>query len=559
MGVLPNSLRRPVLRWALIISLPLVCGVVAILYFTDPSPNKPEDRNAPAPAPGAVAVGNPGKELYGNFCAACHGETGDGNGPAARFLYPKPRNFREARFRLVSTVNLMPSDADIFNVITRGMPGSAMVSFAHLSTADRQALVAYVRHLTITGLVDKHRADLGENPNPAELAELEQEIAESRAPGEALQAPKLPAPGPESVARGAQLYKSEACASCHGATGKGDGVQEQRDDIGMVIRPRDFTQGVFKGEHDPRQLFTRLRLGMPGTPMPAFPNLKPADAGDLINFVLSLSSPEARAKAEHKRVHLVARRLSGSLTGDVPEEEWRRCQDVAVVVSPLWWRNFDSPDLHVRALHDGESLALCLTWKDTTRNDQPVRPQDFEDMAAVQLFQGSPEPFLGMGAADKPVDCWLWRASWGAGPGQVADVDTLYPNMSVDLYPFEKAGPGSRQHTPENQPDEFLTARAAGNQLADASRDFTGGNLQARGFGTLTMRPRVSQVVSARGTWKDGAWTVVLRRPMKVDPQAGLPLAPGQKLSIAFAIWDGAAGDRNGQKLISVWHDLQLE
>ncbi len=61
MVVLPNSPRRPFLRWALILSLPLACGVVAILYFTVPSPNKPEDRNAPASASGAVAVGNPGK------------------------------------------------------------------------------------------------------------------------------------------------------------------------------------------------------------------------------------------------------------------------------------------------------------------------------------------------------------------------------------------------------------------------------------------------------------------------------------------------------------------
>jgi hypothetical protein len=255
----------------------------------------------------------------------------------------------------------------------------------------------------------------------------------------------------------------------------------------------------------------------------------------------------------------VAKRGSNPLAQKISEGDWKHSEPVAVVVSPLWWRHFESPDLHVAALHDGETLALRLTWKDTTRNDKPVRPQDFEDMAAVQLFQGSPEPFLGMGAADKPVDCWLWRASWDAVAGQVADVDTRYPHMSVDMYPFEKAGRTPRPHAPENQPEDFVTARAAGNQLANPARDFSGSNLQARGFGTLTMRPRVSQVVRARGSWKDGVWTVVLRRPLKVDPEAGLPLTPGGKLSIAFAIWDGAARDRNGQKLISVWHDLELE
>jgi hypothetical protein len=30
-------------------------------------------------------------------------------------------------------------------------------------------------------------------------------------------------------------------------------------------------------------------------------------------------------------------------------------------------------------------------------------------------------------------------------------------------------------------------------------------------------------------------------------------------VSVAFALWDGAARDRNGQKLVSIWHDLTLE
>ena len=47
-------------------------------------------------------------------------------GIAARFLYPKPRDFTSAEFRLVTTTNLVPTEDDLFQVITRGMPGSAM-------------------------------------------------------------------------------------------------------------------------------------------------------------------------------------------------------------------------------------------------------------------------------------------------------------------------------------------------------------------------------------------------------------------------------------------------
>jgi len=75
------------------------------------------------------------------------------------------------------------------------------------------------------------------------------------------------------------------------------------------------------------------------------------------------------------------------------------------------------------------------------------------------------------------------------------------------------------------------------------------------------MRPRLSQLVSARGVYqdKDGCWTVVFRRPLTVPAEGGVPLAAGDKLSIAFALWDGAARDRNGQKLVSIWHDLKVE
>src|SRR5262249_3196497 len=82
-----------------------------------------------------------GKLLFERHCAACHGEKGDGNGVAARFLNPKPRDFTKPSFRLVTTTNLKPSDDDLMNVITRGMPGSAMFPFAHLDQKERQALV----------------------------------------------------------------------------------------------------------------------------------------------------------------------------------------------------------------------------------------------------------------------------------------------------------------------------------------------------------------------------------------------------------------------------------
>ena len=541
----------------LILGLLLVGVGIYVMFRGQPQSQKATVEPEKTDENSAVAMG---QKLYGNYCGACHGDKGEGNGPAARYLYPKPRNFIDSRFRLVTTVNKMPSEQDLLQVITRGMPGSAMFPFAHLSEIDRLALVAYVKHLTRTGLLERKIAQAGGEISQEERQDLVQEVEELLRPGETLAMPAEFVPfGAESVARGEKLYRSESCAVCHGPTGKGDGPQEQRDDQNVVIRPRDFTQGVFRGGWEPRQLYARLLLGTPGTPMPAFAHLTPDQASDLINFVLSLSTAEARTNAEHHRIQIIAIRIKEPLAQEITDSIWKAGKEVRLALSPLWWRAYDNPDLHVAAVHDGQTLALRLTWRDATCNDSPIRPQDFEDMAAVQLFKGSPEPFLGMGAGDQPLDVWLWRPSWQMKEAQRADVDKTYPNMAVDLYPFEQPGDGARPHATERQPRGFLSAWAAGNLQADPTRNVTGSNLGAKGFGTLTVRPPVSQVVTTKGEWKDGRWTVVLRRPLEVSAGAGIPVAPGDKLSIAYALWDGAAGDRNGQKLVSIWNDLVLE
>jgi hypothetical protein len=282
---------------------------------------------------------------------------------------------------------------------------------------------------------------------------------------------------------------------------------------------------------------------------------------DVVNYVLSLSDPSLQTRAEHKRTKLTAHHAQGSLADAEDTKEWEAVKAVPIAVSPLWWRNYEEPDLTVAAQHDGQTLAIRLSWHDRTRNESAIRPQDFEDMAAVQLFKGSPEPFLGMGTVDKPVDVWLWNPSIQAKPANYPDVDTAYPRMYVDMYPFENPGNGPRPHSLANQPADFVTARKAGNLRADPAHGFTASSLQAGGFGTSTMRPRLSQHASARSVYhdKDGRWTVVFRRPLTVPAEGGITFAAGDKLSIAFALWDGDAQDRNGQKLVSIWHDLQLE
>ena len=80
-----------------------------------------------------------GQALYAQNCAACHGESGRGDGPQAAGLSARPANLA-VQARMVNQ-----SDADLVATISSGV-GSIMPGFAEqLSEAERWALAGFVR------------------------------------------------------------------------------------------------------------------------------------------------------------------------------------------------------------------------------------------------------------------------------------------------------------------------------------------------------------------------------------------------------------------------------
>ena len=207
-------------------------------------------------------------------------------GEAAYLLFPKPRNFVDARYRLVSTWDWIPTDEDLFRTLSRGMSGSAMPSGAHLPEETRWGLVHYIKTFS------RFPFDMGPDHQPEN---------ESDQPTGRVKVPAEPDDTPETRTRAHQQYL-EMCAGCHGPTGKGDGQEKQEDSEGFPTRPRDLTAGIYKGSPDPEQVYIRIAAGLPGSPMPSHPALYGDDAWHIVHYVRQMSSEEQRARAEMKRL-----------------------------------------------------------------------------------------------------------------------------------------------------------------------------------------------------------------------------------------------------------------
>ena len=237
--------------------------------FTDfPVPPKPEV------TPALVARG---KALYGQNCAACHGENGDAQADAAAFLLPKPRNFVAAKYRLRSTVSgQLPTDVDLFRSISLGMPGTPMPPWRFaLTDEDRWALVEYIKTFSprFAETAPRTMVDLGAPPAKNEAHLLE----------------------------GKNLYAQMSCNACHGETGRGDGPSGSMltDDSGSKIKPRDFTRPAgFKSGYSPKDMVRSMLTGFDGTPMVGFEGaLKAEDAWKIAYYLESLARPQAQTVA----------------------------------------------------------------------------------------------------------------------------------------------------------------------------------------------------------------------------------------------------------------------
>jgi DMSO reductase family type II enzyme heme b subunit len=335
-----------------------------------------------------------GKRVYDLRCASCHGEKGDGKGPGAELLDPRPRDFTSGVYKVRSTVNRVPTDQDLFRIITMGMPGTSMPAWDVLPERERWNLVAYIK--TFAG--DK----LKEGPKKAEL-------------------PKDVSSSAASLARGKEMFEAIECNKCHGTEGRADGPSraELKDDWEQPVKPANLSKRwTFRGGGQRNEIALRLAVGVLGTPMPAFLDAveKPEDIWHVTNYVLSLGPP-----APNYATLLTASAVTDAIPDDPAAELWGKIEGQSiplmgqVIVDP---RNFNPAiDLiTVRAVYNETEIAFHLTWDDPTES-KPEGKQVFADAVSLQfppaVAPGGERPYFLMGDASDAVYLLRWQSDKG--------------------------------------------------------------------------------------------------------------------------------------------------
>jgi mono/diheme cytochrome c family protein len=241
-----------------------------------------------------------GVSLFQQNCSICHGPYGRGNGAATLQWYAGnyPRNFWYGKFKSRSTpYGRVPEDADLFRTLTRGMYGSSMPSFRHLSDDDRWCLVQFIK--TLANFDDDYEEQV--------VNLFDQDADRSREPPWTIG--NEPPVSLESVTRGRILFIEQGCVSCHQGTkpkpvglARWEGNFNWYDEMQRPVQhSRDLTAGIFRAGAATSDVY-RIIVGGPNIgPMPNYQNLPETDRWALVHYVRSIYQsdyPQAPASAD---------------------------------------------------------------------------------------------------------------------------------------------------------------------------------------------------------------------------------------------------------------------
>ncbi|MCP4319190.1 MAG: c-type cytochrome [Hyphomicrobiales bacterium] len=442
-----------------------------------------------------------GEVIYAKRCQQCHGEEGDGLGPAAERLNPPPRDFTLGLYKIKSSAfeEDFPNDDDLLRMVRDGMPGTAMPGWSDLLTDQEiRDVVAYIKIF----------AEIEEEPE--QQIDFGTQVASSA----------------ESIAAGKELYHADdRCSECHGNDGKGNAIKKLKDDNGDRTWPRNLTKPwTFRASNEPKDIFTRITAGIPTTQMPSFADPKSKkvlnieERWHVANYVASLAKEIEVVRPENTVIQ--AGRIDGDLPAKPDDPAWNSAPPstffmVPQIVGKERFYTATNDTISVRALYNDTHIAINLEWDDRTMSipgdDQAIAIADeeiYQDAIAVQwpikIVEGMEKPYFLMGDTSKPVNLWRWSSGTTQEPESVAV--------------FDAAGIGQQQ--PRGDTGELV----------------------------------------ATGSYQAGTWRVVMIRPLNTDATDNdLQFEEGRFIPVAFFAWDGSNSENGSRLAMTTWYWLLLK
>ena len=469
-----------------------------------------------------------GREIYFQRCSFCHGLMGDGEGPAAKFMDPRPRDFTLGTFKFRTTQSgELPTDADLFRTVSRGLSGTGMQAFDDarikngLSETERWAVIAHIQ--TLAPEFDDPELD------PVKTGKVV-ELPQNMAPFDA-----------DSVAKGKAVFEKAKCWECHGKLGRGDGQKsfDRKDDWGFPIRIRNVTHPwKIKAGSEVKDIYMRFSTGINGTPMPSFVKaLKAEQRWFLANYIKSLQ----HSLTAHQVLKV------GTVEGDVPgapdDQAWVAAEPMdvrlagQVVVAPRW-QNPSVELVTLKAVQNGKEIAFLLQWDDPFKDVGhdpgqefdtkevsrlgaynsyieangmvPRKLKTFRDSVALQfpikVPDGPKKPHFLRGSSSNPVHMWIWKPDLAAAGGRGVE---------------EAVARGWRQK-PKAQPD-------------------------------------TAQQVESKAVWDQGRWSVVMKRPLTTPDRNDVQFVAGRFIPLVVNAWDGSNGEHGMIMSVSTWYSVFIE
>ena len=455
----------------------------------------------------AIGQESRGKAVYDKWCAECHGNTGAGDGSAQTYMLPRPRDFTKGSYQIRTTASgELPTDADLRRVINEGMPGTAMPQWRdRLTDSEREDVIAYIKSFS--------QFFTGAAPAPIDIG---------RAPGSS----------DEAIAEGREVYTKLECFKCHGQQGRGDGTSAPTltDDWEQPIVAADLSASWrFNGGSTVEEIYTRLRTGLDGTPMPSFSDvidskiITDEQLWRVAQYVRSLSPDEPPQVREVIRAYLA----DGALPRGPDDTTWARAEAAyiplvgQIIVKPRWFAPAVD-GVWVQAMHDGTSLAIRVTWHDRSR---------------------SPDPSW---------DEWLGRIRQSMTDVDGAIAATQGPDILVVQFPTT---------TGDAEPPYFLggSARRPAHMWRWSSTPDAVAAGTATGLGKFTAHTGPSGLTHA-ARFVDGEWQVQMTRALvPADTTRAPALVAGRAIPIAFFAADGSNGEDAVRGAASGWYSIYLD